>query len=412
MSRNKYSKEIKIEMPDAVKEIIGVLSDAGYEAYAVGGCVRDSVLGRVPKDWDITTIAKPEEIKSLFKKTIDTGIQHGTVTVMIKSVGYEVTTYRVDGEYEDGRHPKEVTFTASLTEDLRRRDFTINAMAYNEQSGIIDCFGGVEDLNEGIIRCVGNSSERFTEDALRMLRAIRFSGELNFDISKDTLDAIKALAKTITKISRERIQVELDKLLVSQNPERIAKAFDTELIKYIFAKQSGSEIEILADKNELAGLLKNSKRNHYVRWAIFIDMLGINGVLKGLKFDNNTVKICEKLVKYKDLPLVCDEGGLREIIVKVGKDIFIEYYLPYRSAIKNIEEHALENVTKVAKVIFERGDALSIKELAVCGNDLAQIGVEKGRRMGEILEKLFACVIEDHQKNTKEELLEIAKKYI
>ena len=166
---------MKIQMPEAAKYIIETLTQNGYEAYIVGGCVRDSILNKQPQDWDITTSATPEQTKSLFRRTIDTGIEHGTVTVMMDKTGYEVTTYRVDGKYQDHRRPTEVTFTASLTEDLKRRDFTINAMAYNDQDGVIDEFGGLADLERGIIRCVGVPQERFDEDALRILRALQHS---------------------------------------------------------------------------------------------------------------------------------------------------------------------------------------------------------------------------------------------
>ena len=169
---------MKITLPDDVKQIIETLEQHGYEGYAVGGCVRDSILGRIPNDWDITTSATPQQVKKLFPRTVDTGIQHGTVTVLMGKEGYEVTTYRVDGEYEDARHPKEVTFTANLEEDLRRRDFTINAMAYNDSEGLVDVFGGRADIEQKVIRCVGNAEERFGEDALRIMRAVRFSAQL------------------------------------------------------------------------------------------------------------------------------------------------------------------------------------------------------------------------------------------
>ena len=168
--------------PEKVTYIIDTLTQHGFEAYAVGGCVRDTMLGRIPMDWDITTSAKPEQVKELFRHTIDTGIQHGTVTVMLEHEGFEVTTYRIDGEYEDARHPKEVQFTSNLLEDLKRRDFTINAMAYNDKDGLVDAFDGVGDLERGVIRCVGAAVERFTEDALRMLRAVRFGAQLGFSI--------------------------------------------------------------------------------------------------------------------------------------------------------------------------------------------------------------------------------------
>ena len=173
-----------IHLPDKVKKIIETIESGGYEAYAVGGCVRDSILGRVPDDWDITTSASPQEIKNLFRRTVDTGIQHGTVTVIMEREGFEVTTYRIDGEYEDSRHPKEVTFTSNLTEDLKRRDFTINAMAYNDREGLVDAFGGIKDMKARLVRCVGNPRERFGEDALRMMRAVRFSAQLGYGMEE------------------------------------------------------------------------------------------------------------------------------------------------------------------------------------------------------------------------------------
>ena len=200
-----------MNLPADVSKIINILESNGHEAYAVGGCVRDCILGKVPHDWDITTSALPETVKSYFDRTFDTGIEHGTVTVLLRGVGYEVTTYRVDGKYEDGRHPKEVTFTASLEEDLKRRDFTINAMAYNDSRGLVDLFGGKDDLDAGIIRAVGNPTERFTEDALRMLRALRFSAQLGFEIESETYNAICELAPTLDRISAERIQKGLER---------------------------------------------------------------------------------------------------------------------------------------------------------------------------------------------------------
>ena len=195
-----------INLPEKVKFIIERITDAGFEAYAVGGCIRDSLLMRVPDDWDITTSATPYQVKEIFGYTIDTGIKHGTVTVMIEGEGFEVTTYRVDGKYEDNRHPSEVTFTPSLEEDLRRRDFTINAMAYNDRSGLVDIFEGEEDIKKKCIRCVGDSMERFSEDALRIMRGVRFSAQLGYVISKETKAAIKKLSPSLERIIAERIQ--------------------------------------------------------------------------------------------------------------------------------------------------------------------------------------------------------------
>ena len=211
---------MKIQLPEKVNTIIQTLQEHGYEAYAVGGCVRDSILARRPEDWDITTSAKPEEIKKLFRRTVDTGIEHGTVTVLIGKDSFEVTTYRIDGVYEDSRHPKEVIFTNQLEEDLRRRDFTINAMAYNDEVRLVDAFGGMKDLNHHLIRCVGNAEERFSEDALRILRAVRFSAQLDFPIEEQTAEAVKKLTPSLKNISAERIQVELVKLLTSNHPEK------------------------------------------------------------------------------------------------------------------------------------------------------------------------------------------------
>ena len=218
-----------ISIPKHASDIIKTLSAHGYEAYVVGGCVRDSILGKEPADWDITTSALPEQVKALFPRTIDTGLKHGTVTIMMDKVGYEVTTYRIDGTYEDHRRPNEVTFTSDLKEDLMRRDFTINAMAYNEEQGLVDLFGGIQDLTDRIIRCVGNPAERFDEDALRMLRAVRFAGQLNFKIEENTKAAIEAQHTFLKDVSAERIQTELMKLLVSGHPEMIRAAYETGL---------------------------------------------------------------------------------------------------------------------------------------------------------------------------------------
>ena len=222
-----------MEIPSGAKQIIETLESHGHEAYIVGGCVRDMLLERVPEDWDITTSAKPEEVKELFRRTVDTGIEHGTVTVLIGDEGFEVTTYRMDGIYEDHRHPKEVTFTPNLEEDLKRRDFTINAMAYSEKNGLIDLFGGQDDLNNGIIRCVGDPMQRFDEDALRMLRGIRFAGQLLFTIEEETFAAIRELAPTLKNISAERIRAELTKLLISKGADRLKLAYEAGLTAYV-----------------------------------------------------------------------------------------------------------------------------------------------------------------------------------
>ncbi len=222
-----------IEIPDDVDKIIKELEKNGYEAYAVGGCVRDSMLGRVPQDWDITTSANPYQVKALFTRTIDTGLKHGTVTIMIEKNSYEVTTYRLDGEYEDGRHPASVEFTSNLEEDLKRRDFTINAMAYNKKTGLVDKFGGCEDLERKIIRCVGEPEKRFEEDALRIMRAVRFCGQLGFSMDKATYEAIRKFVDNLEKVSYERIRVELTKLIISDNADQLALLYETGITRKI-----------------------------------------------------------------------------------------------------------------------------------------------------------------------------------
>lgn len=218
---------MEMKLPEDVAYIIKSLEHAGFEAYAVGGCVRDTLLGRIPQDWDITTSAKPMQVKALFRRTVDTGLQHGTVTVLLHHVGYEVTTYRIDGEYKDNRHPESVEFTEKLVFDLERRDFTINAMAYNPDRGLVDEFDGIGDMEREVIRCVGNPGARFDEDALRMLRAVRFSGQLGFAIEKDTRQAIVERAGHLKHISAERIRVELTKLLVAKDAGQIREAYRT-----------------------------------------------------------------------------------------------------------------------------------------------------------------------------------------
>lgn len=240
---------MRIEVPEKVSKIISILLEHGYEAYAVGGCVRDSLISREVNDWDITTSASPQQVKALFRRTIDTGIQHGTVTVMLDKEGFEVTTYRIDGEYEDGRHPKEVTFTSNLEEDLKRRDFTINAMAYNEQVGLVDIFGGVSDLEKGIIRCVGVAGERFDEDALRILRAFRFSAQLGFTIEEQTLLSAKERAGNLRKISAERIRTELTKLLVSKYPNRLLQASENAITKIVLPEFDDMLVTTQNNKN-------------------------------------------------------------------------------------------------------------------------------------------------------------------
>lgn len=441
---------MKILMPEDVKYILEKLNNAGYEAYAVGGCVRDSILGRIPDDWDITTSAKPEETKALFPRTIDTGIQHGTVTVMCNHVGYEVTTYRIDGEYEDSRHPKEVIFTSDLLEDLKRRDFTINAMAYNHLSGgLVDAFGGIQDIENGIIRCVGNPIHRFEEDALRMMRAVRFSAQLGYEIEEETRNAIQTLSANLANISAERIQVELVKLLFSNHPDYLRTAYETGMTK-VFLPEFDKAMETGQNNphhkytvgEHMLHALEYVRKDKVLRLTMVLhdiakpetlqtDEDGIDHfhghcekgeemarkILRRLRFDNDTIgKVC-KLVKYHDQKLSLKPEKLRKSIVKIGPDLFPlllevkEADMLAQSDYKREEKQKeLEDVRKVYRQILEAKDCLSLKDLAVTGKDLIEQGMKPGKELGETLQKLFDYVLEAPEKNTKEDLLLYYKK--
>lgn len=445
--KEEAKQAISIRLPDKVKYIIDTIQAAGFEAYAVGGCIRDSILGREPNDWDITTSAKPEEIKALFRHTVDTGIQHGTVTVLIEKENFEVTTYRIDGEYEDNRHPKSVAFTDSLREDLRRRDFTINAMAYNETGGLVDVFGGMEDLRNGIVRCVGEAEERFGEDALRMLRAIRFSAQLGYTIESKTLEAIRSLAPSLARISAERIQAELVKLMVSPHPEHIAIAYDTGVTSVFFpewdkAMQTpqnhphhcygvGEHIlhsltEIPADKVlRLSMLLHDIAKpevmeidddgvTHFHGHAVKGEAMA-REILRRLKFDNDTInKVC-KLVRYHDYGnggAVPNRRTVRRAVNKIGEELFPSLLLIKKADIlaqsEYLRQEKLENLEawkNCYEEILAAGECVSLKTLAVSGKDLIEAGIEPGKKLGEVLNLLLEEVLEDPEKNTREYLL-------
>ena len=442
---------MQIRLPDKVNRIIETLRAAGYEAYAVGGCVRDCVLGRSPNDWDITTSAKPEETKKLFARTIDTGIKHGTVTVMLDREGFEVTTYRIDGDYEDGRHPKEVTFTASLEEDLKRRDFTINAMAYNEQSGLIDIFDGMRDIEQGVIRCVGNAEERFTEDALRMLRAVRFSAQLGYQIEESTKCAICKLAPNLKLISAERIQAELVKLVTSTHPDYLRTAYETGITEQILPEFDicmeteqnnphhcycvGEHIlhsmqEIAPDKVLRLGMLFHDIGKPR---TLTVDDRGITHnkghavvgeemtreILRRLKFDNDTIGKVTKIVLYHDQEIGLTESGVRRAINRMGEDIFpmllAVRYADIRAQSDYQREEKLRKLTYIEEIyngIRKRKECLSLKDLAVTGGDLIALGVPAGRELGVLLNELLDIVLDEPARNTREELLRICKEKI
>lgn len=400
---------MKIILPDDVKVIVSRLISNGYEAYAVGGCVRDSIIRRVPGDWDITTSARPEEVKKLFKHTINTGIQHGTVTVMLHHTGYEVTTYRLDGEYEDGRHPKSVEFTNSLIEDLKRRDFTINAMAYNDETGLVDEFDGREDLRSGIIRCVGNPAERFGEDALRMLRAVRFSAQLGFEIERDTVAAIKELAPSIAKVSKERIHTEFGKILLSPHPEYMGRVYEYGLSRYTLP-----ELDSIAERETALKLAERVPENLFFRYAALLYELGADGVrnaLKSLKLDNRTVDGAVKLSGLHGMELSDDEKEIRRLASSCGADWFshaLEFEARYYEVTnqKALAE-AAEKARELFKTITDRGDCLDTKNLAIDGAALIACGIEPGKEVGRLLNEALELVLENPEINTRERILEL-----
>ena len=437
-----------IQLPEKVKYIINSLQAAGYEAYAVGGCVRDCVLGREPEDWDITTSAGPEDVKKLFPRTVDTGIVHGTVTVMLQKDGFEVTTYRIDGEYEDSRHPKEVIFTADLEEDLRRRDFTINAMAYNDEVRLVDAFGGMKDLNHHLIRCVGDPKERFAEDALRILRAVRFSAQLGFSIEPDTEGAIQELAPTLEHVSAERIRVELLKILVSPHPERLRDAYRLGITKIILPEwdeMEGVQQNTPHHKYDVAEhtihAIKNIKRDKILRLTMLFHDMGkpamkttdengrdhfkghaivseeiANTVMRRLKFDNDTIKKVARLVCYHDYRVEATPENVRRAMNRIGVELF-PYYLAVRLAdtkAQNVyqKREKVENIIKMRELYQEtlvQGHCVTLRDLAVSGKDLLAIGMEPGHELGCMLQELLEWVIDDPDCNKKELLCEYVK---
>ena len=442
---------MNIQLPEKAQQIIKTLQSHGYEAYAVGGCIRDSLLGRTPGDWDITTSALPEETKALFDKTFDTGIEHGTITVLMGKEGFEVTTYRIDGKYEDSRHPSEVTFTRCLSEDLLRRDFTINAMAYNDEDGIVDLFDGMADLEKKVIRCVGNAEARFGEDALRIMRAVRFSAQLGFEIEEQTQAAIRKLAFSLKNISAERIQVELIKLLTSPHPEQIRLAYElgiTEVMLPEFDRMMETAQETPHHCHNVGehtiAALQHCPSDKILRLTmLFHDMgkpekktMDENGIahFKGhavvseaiakeimhrLKFDNDTLRKVTKLVYYHDLRMPATPRNVRRAMNRIGTELF-PYYLNVRRADTLAQsmfrrEEKLENIQEIENIylqIMELQQCVSLKNLAVKGGDLLAVGVERGPQIGETLNKLLELVLEEPEKNQKELLLAKVTKWL
>ena len=434
---------MKMKLPENVNRIIHRLQKEGYDAYAVGGCVRYTLLGREPKDWEITTSARPEAVKSLFSHTIDTGIQHGTVTVMLDHVGYEVTTYRIDGEYEDSRHPKEVIFTRNLVEDLKRRDFTINAMAYNDESGLVDVFEGEQDLKKGVIRCVGNAHDRFGEDALRMLRAVRFAAQLGFSIEEQTRAAVADLALTLSKVSAERIQMELVKLLTSANPQEMREVYELGLSR-VFLPEFDRMMETPQhNKHHMYTVgehtihaMKAIPADRVLRLAVLFHDIAkplcittdeegqdhfkghpqegakmTKEILRRLKFDNDTSDHVALFVRYHDDRPVLTATNVRRIMSHIGEEN-MEGLLAVKRAdtlgqsMYHREEKLayIDMMEQLYRQVLREQQCVKKSDLALNGRDLIHMGMQPGKQLGAVLDGLFELVLEHPEWNTRERL--------
>ena len=412
----------EIIIPDEVKCIIDNLENAGHEAYAVGGCIRDSLLSKEPKDWDICTSALPEQTIKCFKDLkgshiIETGLQHGTVTLLLNHNPFEITTYRVDGKYTDNRRPEKVEFVNVLKRDLARRDFTINAMAYNPKTGLADYYGGCRDLAQRRIKCVGNPNRRFREDALRIMRALRFAAELGFSIESDTSAAMRDNRKLLHNIAAERIAAELNKLLMGDK------------IHALFSEHISVIGEIIPEISSIAGFgrilsgLENAPKEIAVRLAILFceigdpqlssDMAGAR--LSRLRYDNDTLTTVTQLLLYRN----CEIGGRQHIkrwLNKIGEKRFWQLIEVKKAEAMAQAEHirqkkldAVNEISAVADEIISKGQCYSLKHLALKGDDLISAGIPQGIGIGIILDKLIDMVIDEKVANDKDILLEISK---
>lgn len=414
-------KKVEIKMPKGAEFIIRSLEKSGFEAYIVGGCVRDAVLGREPEDWDITTSARPEEVKSIFRTTVDTGIEHGTVTVLLPKDetgeevrSFELTTFRIDGEYEDSRHPKRVSFTSSLTEDLARRDFTINAMAYHMDMGLIDPFSGMIDLENKTLRAVGKAEERFKEDALRMMRGIRFSAQLNFSLEEDCFMGMRKLKENLGKVSKERIAVELWKLLASEHPEKVEMLFSTGLSPYItrdFPKIGEAGIPIL---------IPEAPKEKILRFGLFLRNVPIYAVkiLRELKLDRMTIDGASRFAKLFSENEVENPYALRKRIASDGMKMTRDFYAMQEAILKKKENTesdriylaVLQERVEWLKEIEKRQDCVSFSEMQLGGKDLISLGVSPGKALGELLHYAFDYVLHYPSENDKEKLISYLRK--
>ena len=452
-------KKLKIEIPSGANEIIHSLQNNGYEAFLVGGCVRDSILGRPIHDYDITTSATPDEMMEVFKdkRIIETGLQHGTITIVIDGEGYECTTYRIDGNYSDSRRPDSVTFTRSLKEDLKRRDFTINAMAYNDEVGLVDPFNGMEDIKYHKIQCVGKPEDRFTEDALRILRAIRFASQLSFVLEPNTDYILHKMYQNLENISVERINSEFCKIAASSNfcvqmvlYSDVLSLFIPE-IKDMFGFQQNNPYHIYDVWNHAVHAVQAyecdcepdlNPRDLITSLAVFFHDIGkphcyqdgedgirhfkghgrvsadmTDKIMKRLRFDNDTREKVVELVYYHDATFEVGKKYVKRWLNKIGEEQFRRLLNVRRADIKaqadmNQETRLqkIDNIGYVLEEVLQDDECFSLKDLAVNGKDLITIGYKPGKEIGEVLNNLLDSVISGEYINEKEKLLEIAER--
>ena len=388
---------MKIEIPAQIAVAMTILEDAGHEAFLVGGCVRDALRGVSPHDFDMATSALPEQTCRLFSgyRTIETGLRHGTLTVLIEGMPIEITTYRVDGVYADHRRPEQVTFTPSLTEDLARRDFTVNAMAYSPRDGLVDPFGGQEDLAAGVIRAVGDPVRRFSEDALRILRALRFSARFGFSIEGETAAAAHALAGTLEKIAPERVREELYGILVADFAEAVISQYRGILSGIIPEGNAGARLASLPPELPL-------------RLAEYFleEREKADGALRRLRADNQTIRTVTSLLRLYDCEIEATHAALCRLLRTAPPGIL-------RSAFALRALHGRDDRIAAEKMeeILASGACYTVSMLAVSGDDVAALGIPRGPMLGRTLEDAYTAVIEGCIPNEREALLRyLAKK--
>ena len=395
-----------INVPDYVLQILDIFEDSGFEAYTVGGCVRDSFLGKTPSDWDITTSAPPEKVLELFSAftTIPTGLKHGTVTVISDGNPVEITTYRIDGEYTDCRHPQSVAFSSKLEDDLARRDFTINAMAYNPIKELKDPYNGQKDLSIKLLRCVGNATKRFGEDALRIMRALRFAATLGFEIEDDTAKAIRCCAPLLENIAKERISVELSKLLLAENPQKILLDYKDILLEVLGIKRPVPDSVWTKNCSAVSSAVPYLP----LRLALMLNSLPVSSVLRRLKFSNAIKHSTEIITKGLAVDFLPDKVLIKKQLREFGAEN-IGYILKGKRALSGDTE-AFNDIENIISNIKANGECYLFSQLDINGQDLSEHFDIQGQEIGNALEALLDAVICEKCENNKYALIEFLKK--